>query len=34
MPITKNGNIYDSFAPTSFSNSAKRLSLKDTGLTI
>ena len=25
MPITKNGNIYDSFAPTSFSNSAKRL---------
>lgn len=25
MPITKNGNIYDSFAPLSFSNSAKRL---------
>ena len=25
MPITKNGNIYDSFAPLSFSSSAKRL---------
>ena len=27
MPITKNGNIYDSFSPISFSNSAKSLSL-------